>query len=189
MTDGDRPEFERLLSELFAALDKPLYESKREGFWRGLAKMSIVEFTRCRDLVLEELEQVDPPKTFGVSEVWAAKRRLRAKAAAVVGASRPEQPEPHYTPSQRFANRLLVDWLNWRCRQKLPAISSETARAMYAEARALADAFEFLRRENDPEATGRKFLGEFCDRVVLLASQTEGPRYHAYVLGRQRAAA
>lgn len=78
MEGTDRVDFERLLAELFGALDKPLTEAKREGFWKGLVRMSLVEFARCRDQLLSELQEAGAPKSFGVSDVWAAKRRLRA---------------------------------------------------------------------------------------------------------------
>lgn len=80
MEPGDREAFEVILAELFGALDKPLTEAKREGFWRGLAKMSIVQFARCRDVLLEELADGEPRKAFSVPDVWAAKNRSRARA-------------------------------------------------------------------------------------------------------------
>lgn len=81
MIDGDRDQFDQKLSVLFAGIDKPLGDAAREAFWRGLAKMSLVEFNRCVDLLLRELEDHEgPPKRFSVADVWQAKHRLRAKA-------------------------------------------------------------------------------------------------------------
>lgn len=78
MKDTDRADFERILRELFGALDKPLTEQQRNAFWRGLARMDLVQFERCRDLILRELEDGEPPRRFGVDSIWAAKQRLRA---------------------------------------------------------------------------------------------------------------
>lgn len=80
MLDTEHTEFQAQLSELFGALDKPLTESQRAGFWKGLQRMSLVEFGRCRDQVLRELADGEPPRRFGVGEIWAAKKRLRAAA-------------------------------------------------------------------------------------------------------------
>jgi hypothetical protein len=78
--DGERDACEAILAEIFAALDKPFGDVQREAFWKGLAKMSIVELARCRDLLLDEWSKSDPPRRFGVGELWSAKRRLRAVA-------------------------------------------------------------------------------------------------------------
>lgn len=81
MIDGERPEFEAKLAVLFAGIDKPLGEAQREAFWRGLQRMSLVEFNRCVDLMLRELEESDgAPRHFSVGQVWQAKHRLRAPA-------------------------------------------------------------------------------------------------------------
>lgn len=76
----DHEDFQIILAELFGALDKPLTDSKREGFWKGLSKMSILDFARCRDLLLGELSDGEQRKTFSVSDIWQAKNRLRARA-------------------------------------------------------------------------------------------------------------
>lgn len=78
MQAGDREAFDVMLAELFGAIDRPLTEAKREGFWKALAKMSLVEFARCRDFLLGELESGESPRTFGVADIWSAKRRMRA---------------------------------------------------------------------------------------------------------------
>jgi hypothetical protein len=81
----DKPAFETILRELFGAIDKPLSESTIEGFWKGLAKMSLLEFSRCRDLLLDELSQVEAPKKFAVPDIWAAKKRLRSAPVVTDG--------------------------------------------------------------------------------------------------------
>lgn len=78
MTSGDRAEFERELAVLFAAIDKPVTEARSEAFWRGVAKMSLPEFSRCIELLLRELSEGETPRYFSVSDLWAAKRRSRA---------------------------------------------------------------------------------------------------------------
>ena len=80
MQAEDRAAFEKILAELFGAIDKPLGEATREAFWKGLAKMSLLEFSRCRDLLLDELSQGEAPKKFAVPDIWSAKKRLRTPA-------------------------------------------------------------------------------------------------------------
>ena len=40
--------------------------------------MTLGELARARDLLLDEWTKEKPPRTFGVGDLWAAKRRLRA---------------------------------------------------------------------------------------------------------------
>lgn len=94
MLEADRPEFERMLREIFGALDKPLTEHQRAAFWKGLQRMSLPEFERCRDLILRDLEDGEPVRRFGVAEVWAARKQLRAAA--------PDKPPTDPWPGDRW---------------------------------------------------------------------------------------
>jgi hypothetical protein len=76
----DRQAFDTIIAEMFGAIDKPLGEATREAFWKGLQRMSIVELSRCRDQLLDDLQEGERPRTFGVPNVWALKNRLRAIA-------------------------------------------------------------------------------------------------------------
>lgn len=78
MLEADRIEFNGILAELFAAIDKPLGEAQRGAFWKGLRQMSLVEFSRCRDKIVTDLADGEAPRKFGVSDVWVAKGKLRA---------------------------------------------------------------------------------------------------------------
>ncbi len=80
MQESDKGEFEKVLAELFAAIDKPLGEAQRSAFWRGLSRMSLVEFSRCRDKILADLAGGEAPRKFGVSDIWVAKSKLQAFA-------------------------------------------------------------------------------------------------------------
>lgn len=78
MHADDRKAFDVILGEIFHAIDKPLGEAKQEAFWKGLQRMSIVEFARCRDHIIEGLERGTTPKTFSVGTIWEVKRELRS---------------------------------------------------------------------------------------------------------------
>lgn len=80
MQESDRAEFEVILAEMFAAIDKPLWEAPRNAFWKGLRKMSLIEFSRCRDKIVADLADGETPRKFGVSDVWVAKNKLRVTA-------------------------------------------------------------------------------------------------------------
>lgn len=87
MEAGERLAFETIIGEMFAALDKPLGEVKTEAFWKGLQRLSILDMARIRDELLAQLESSEPPKSFSVGDIWALKRRLKAKAPFGTGQS------------------------------------------------------------------------------------------------------
>jgi hypothetical protein len=178
---GEREEFDRLLGQLCAGFNVPVGD-RAEAYWKGLARMSLVEFARCVEFALGEQ---GPEKIPTSPQVWGIRKQLRTHREI-----RP--PEPciaplrHYTDSQRFANQLLVDWLSWYCRSAGTWIPEEMARALYVSARELADQMQLLRDDNDPSCTGQRFLREFCDRVLAQVSVEMGQRYHAHVMRQQR---
>ena len=105
MQDGDRKAFDEILAEIFAAIDKPLGESQRSVFWKGLHDLGLVEFARIRDLmVLDFRQREEPPRKFTIADIWAAKRKLRAAAPA------PESEVPRWTGDEwdMVANRQLL---------------------------------------------------------------------------------
>lgn len=80
MLESEHEAFDKILAELFAAIDKPLGEAQRTAFWRGLSRMSLAEFSRCRDKILADLAGGESPRKFGVSDIWVAKSKLQAFA-------------------------------------------------------------------------------------------------------------
>ena len=81
MQDNDRNAFEEILGEIFAAVDKPLGEAQRSVFWKGLKDISILEFARCRDSLVKDFrEREEPPRKLTLSDIWSARKRLRAVA-------------------------------------------------------------------------------------------------------------
>lgn len=81
MQDSDRNAFDEILGEIFAAIDKPLGESQRSAFWKALSDMGILELARCRDHLLREWREQDPPRKFTPGDIWRARKSLRAAAA------------------------------------------------------------------------------------------------------------
>lgn len=118
MLTTDEPEFLKHLRVLFGGLDKPLGESKEKAFWKALNDMSLIEFGRCVDFVLEELKDGDKRaeyrKSFTPGEIWATRRRLRSRAA-------PQQQnatQPVWTGDgwDIRANRLLLGYIGDQAR-------------------------------------------------------------------------
>lgn len=89
MEANERKAFDTILGEMFAAIDKPLGDVKTEAFWKGLQRLSILDMARIRDEMLVTLETGEPPKTFSVSDIWAYKRKLRARAPVVANQRQP----------------------------------------------------------------------------------------------------
>lgn len=114
--DVNREQFDAALAELFGALDRPFSQAKADGFWKGLERMTWVQFCRVRDHILRELEHGEPPRTLSVSTVWATHRGFRAHAPAV----------PIETPWagdewDRRANLLLLVYIRTRTPEQLRA--------------------------------------------------------------------
>lgn len=82
MKPDERKAFDTVIGEFFAALDKPLSEEKREAFWKGLQRMSLLELSRCRDQFLADLEHGEAPRLLRISDIWAIKFKMRASAPA-----------------------------------------------------------------------------------------------------------
>jgi hypothetical protein len=133
MLSTEREEFLQRLRVLFAGLDKPLGEAKEDAFWKGLANMSLIEFGRCCDLVLEELVDrdrlVEFRKMFTPGDIWAAKQRLRVRAAA-----RPTEPDSKRVWTgdawDMRANRLLLAHLGDQARAGVHYCDEETRQGL-----------------------------------------------------------
>lgn len=80
MQESERTEFEKILADIFAAIDKPLGEAQRSAYWKGLKQMSLIEFSRCRDKIIADLREGETPRRFGVSDIWVARMKLQAVA-------------------------------------------------------------------------------------------------------------
>lgn len=89
---AENSEFDDQLRLLFAAIDKPLGDTKIEAFRLGLRNMSLPTLSRSVRLLIDELQQSEPPKNFSVSNIWAASKRLRAKAPEIPASTEEGDP-------------------------------------------------------------------------------------------------
>jgi len=137
--ESDRVEFKRLLEALFGALNKPVTEGCENGFWKGLEKMSLPMFGRCVEFLLQELEQKETPRGFSVSDVWAARRKLKAPAQTYLH-QQPESPEGWKGDRWDIqANMRLLEYLTKRLSRD-PRCYGEVSRAIPWAADAVATA-------------------------------------------------
>lgn len=75
MLNADRPEFEKQLAILCAAMDVPCTEERKEGYWKALHSMPLIRFVRTIQHMLENESWVKIPKP---SQIWDASKRLKS---------------------------------------------------------------------------------------------------------------
>ena len=102
MHSTDRPEFEAQLAKLCAGLNVPMTDHRRQAYWTGLCKMSIVEFVRCVDELLGENGGDKFPSTY---DIWQLHKQLRNRGATIEQPQAPAIVEADHV--EFFANRLL----------------------------------------------------------------------------------
>lgn len=109
MTPTEKPRFMELLSTLFGAHGKPLSDSMVQGYWKGLEKMSLVEFERCCDSAIDRLQYAERgvSKTPTVAELWDIKRGFRARVPVKA------EKEPEFVGDEWdiAANQLLLAYI------------------------------------------------------------------------------
>jgi len=82
-----------------------------------------------------------------------------------------------FTPAERFANQLLVDWILWRMRSGYTKIEEPLARNIYAAAKDVAAQMTVLRADADPDATTERFVRSVCEHAISLASESQAQEY------------
>jgi hypothetical protein len=108
MQSTDREEFDKQLAQLCAGFDKPIGD-RNEAYWKGLAKMSIIEFARCVEFALGE----DGPEKLPTSgQVWKIRKQLKAQPSIALPLHAPQRASRDHLVL--FANRLLLRHLIWR---------------------------------------------------------------------------
>jgi hypothetical protein len=157
----DREQFEVQLSLLCAGYgvwvgDRP------EAYWKGLAKMSLIQFARCVEFALSE---EGPEKVPNVHELWKIHKGLRAKGAVQDGASSP--PESEYPKWLRRVNLLFLAYL---MRRRLGDREQSDINLARRRKRCLelVAIFEEMEAANDPEAT----LAEMKKRFHAMMART-----------------
>jgi hypothetical protein len=152
---NERKAFDTIVGEMFAAIDKPLGDVKTEAFWKGLQRLSILDMARIRDELLVTLETTEPPKTFSVSDIWALKRKLRARA-----------PVPSNAPNGLHGEAAVDAHIARLTANDKPERAGEFASMIRRVVRNCED-----RRQKDPEQWAKDVRIGKLDRIIA----TEAP--------------
>lgn len=80
MLSTDREEFEVQMALLCAGFNVPLGD-RVEAYWKGVAKMSLLEFARTVEYALGE---EGPEKIPSTAQLWAIKKKMRSVGAIAV---------------------------------------------------------------------------------------------------------
>lgn len=80
MTTTDKPKFLELLNALFGAHGRTVWDGAVSGYWKGLEKMSLMQFERSVEKAIDKLAHSERgvSKIPTVSELWDISRGIRA---------------------------------------------------------------------------------------------------------------
>lgn len=102
MDSTNRDEFMGQLELLHASYAKPCYDSTREAYWKGLVKMSLVDFGRAIEHCVSENA---PDKIPSVGHLWVIAKRLRPERQPGALA----KPVPKLDEYDQRAAELLIN--------------------------------------------------------------------------------
>jgi hypothetical protein len=77
MLSTDRTEFDAQVSTLCAGFNIPATQERKDAYWTGLAKMTLIEFTRCVEFALSEEGPDKPPIP---KAIWKLHRDIKSNA-------------------------------------------------------------------------------------------------------------
>jgi hypothetical protein len=149
MNSSEREDFEVHLAQLFGAYDKPLTDSKREGYWTGLQKMTLVAFSR----VVEHAVGPDgPAQVPNTKDIWGLYRKLRSRAAtSSTPAAEKVVSVDQFTAEGNLAlMKFLVECAQAASPQALPLLVAEKNR--------IAAQYQQMAAVGDPATAGEKWL-------------------------------
>lgn len=79
MLSTDRDEFDAQVATLCAGHNVPATPERKDAFWIGMAKMSLIEFTRCVEFALSEQ---GPEKFPSTKVLWRLHREIKSSSRA-----------------------------------------------------------------------------------------------------------
>lgn len=106
MLSSDREIYNTTFDEWCAGMGVIATDARREGYWKGLAKMSLIQFTRVVEHCLSE---EGPDKFPTVPAIWKLWRAISAKARQG-SMPPPRAPEPQ-SQGLRLINGLFLKYL------------------------------------------------------------------------------
>lgn len=103
----ERDDFNKHLATLFGGFPRMMLTPERkDGYWKGLANMSLGTFERCVDRALGEHGEDELP---GPKRIWKISQEMRALTRAVqLAPTRPSQSHDEFT---KHGNEALFSYL------------------------------------------------------------------------------
>jgi hypothetical protein len=108
MNSSDRSEFDEQMALLCAGYNVPV-SVRPDAYWKGMAKMSILEFARCVEYALSE---DGPDKIPNTKDLWNIRRQLRRTATAPP--PRAAEPEAEIPMGLQLVNGRFLKYLELR---------------------------------------------------------------------------
>ena len=106
MLTTDRSDYDKLFDSWCVGLGAIPTEARREAYWKGLSKMSVIQFSRVVDHCLSEDGPEKMPTVPGVWKLW------RSIAAAARSRSMPPPPPPEeLSKGLQHVNGMFLKYL------------------------------------------------------------------------------
>ncbi len=153
MNAGERDAFELKARQLFAGFNVKDTSERIEAYWIGLQDMHLVRFVALADSALgPDADKWTGGKLPTVSKLWQRFRDTRARAPGPPPVTQ-DARDLGYNPTdwQLLANRIAI-----RYAREVGDCGPAIARQCWQAVRRIADAFEVLAADQDPEATGNR---------------------------------
>jgi hypothetical protein len=178
---GEREEFEILLRELCAGHDKPVGD-RSEAYWKGLAKMSLVEFARVIEFALGEN---GPDKIPTTNQCWRIRNELK-RGPAPTQTNLPIKAPPQWTIWHLRVDALFLKYLSER-RGAGKFRGDINIAARRKAARDLWEWFDQLEAEFGLQAArDEDLIGRFDRAMLKIEDVSEDDAWLATELARQK---
>lgn len=152
MQASERPEFDAMMDQLCVGLGAVSYDVRKEAYWKGLNKMSLIEFGLVVEFCVSEN---GPDKVPPVPAVWKLLHTI--KAARRAPGPKPVPP-PEDTIGLRLVNGMFIQYIHTR-RVIMKFKGDINLLERRKAARELADWFDGMLAEGMlPDKTERKEL-------------------------------
>jgi len=118
MNQTERPQFLKSLAALFGAHGKTPGDGVISGYWKGLEKMSLMQFERCVEKAIEKLAHAERgvSKIPTVSELWDISRGIRSYERPVAQMGEPQWKGDEWDTT---ANLLLLAYFDQKKDRRL----------------------------------------------------------------------
>jgi hypothetical protein len=159
MLSTDREEFVTLLRTLCAGFNVPATPEREDAYWRGLSKMSLLQFARVIDYALSEQ---GPDKLPIPKSLWRLHRDAKTEVTQVTHSAKVTEHQDHLA---YYANRMLLRHV--MSRNGVGSVELSAARM------AVADVVQWFCgpiREGDADATPHAFITAYVKALQRVSA-------------------